>query len=93
MERMSRRAGDVGHAGRSSNENGEAMGFAQVNATIPVDLVVTRFRTFPEDGMVELWGEVGDYEVCVHLPLDDVRLRPLLAQEESQRGTRKQRRT
>ena len=57
------------------------MGFVQTNATVQVDLEVTRYRTFPEDGMVELWGHVGDYEVCVHLPLEQARTRGLLPPE------------
>jgi hypothetical protein len=60
-------------------EGGEAMAFVHANATIQIDLDVTRYRVFREDGMVEVWGYAGDYEVCVHLPLDDVRLRSLLA--------------
>jgi hypothetical protein len=59
--------------------------FVQTSATIPVDLEVSRYRTFPEDGMVELWGHVGDYEVCVHLPLTDDRVRALLGKVEEPR--------
>jgi hypothetical protein len=59
------------------------MAFVQVDTTIPIDLAVTRYRTFLEDGMVQIWGHVGDYEVCVHLPLDDARLRPLLGSTDS----------
>ncbi len=58
------------------------MGFVQTNATVPVDMAVTRFRIFREDGMVELWGYVGDYEVCVHVPVDDPRVRPLLPDQQ-----------
>lgn len=61
---------------------GKAMAFMQANTTISVDLAVARYRTFPEDGLVEVWGHMGDYEVCVHLPLDDARVRPLLVQAE-----------
>jgi hypothetical protein len=53
------------------------MSFVQSSAVIQVDLSVTRYRTYPEDGMVEVWGYVGDYEVCVHLPINDARVRGL----------------
>jgi hypothetical protein len=43
-----------------------------------VDLSVTRWQEFPEDGMVQVWGWVGDYEVSVWLPRHDPRLRPIL---------------
>jgi hypothetical protein len=59
--------------------------FVQTSATIKVDLELSRYRTFPEDGMVELWGHVGDYEICVHLPLTDDRVRTLLATAEGPR--------
>lgn len=69
------------------------MGFVQTNATVSVELAVTRYRTFPEDGMVEIWGHVGDYEVCVHLPLDDERVRRLIGEKQPpQRGERPNRR-
>jgi hypothetical protein len=64
------------------------MGFTQSNVTIPVEMLVTRYREFPEDGMVEVWGYVGDYEVCVHLPLDDDRTRRLLRQSRPPRISR-----
>jgi hypothetical protein len=69
------------------------MGFTQTNVTIPVEMAVTRYREFPEDGMVEVWGYVGDYEVCVHLPLDDDRARQLLGQPRHPRSGRSPKRT
>jgi hypothetical protein len=54
------------------------MGFVQSSAVIQVDMSVSRFRAFPEDGLVEVWGHVGDYEVCVHLPLEEAKSRGLL---------------
>jgi hypothetical protein len=54
------------------------MSFVQSSAVIQVDLSVTRYRSYPEDGMVEVWGYVGDYEVCVHLPIADAQARGLL---------------
>ena len=57
------------------------MGFVQSSAVIQVNLSVTRYRTFPEDGMVEVWGYVGDYEVCLHLPLEEAQSRGLLGKQ------------
>jgi hypothetical protein len=72
-------------------KSGDSMSFVQSAAVIPVDLHVTRFRTHVEDGLVEVWGYVGDYEVCVHLPLAEVRARGLLPAEP--RGKAPRRRT
>jgi hypothetical protein len=47
---------------------GDSMNFVQSSAVIKVDLQVTRHRLHWEDGLVEVWGYVGDYEVCVFLP-------------------------
>jgi len=66
------------------------MSFVQSAAVIPVDLHVTRYRTHAEDGLVEVWGYVADYEVCVHLPLVEARARGLLPEER--RGTAARRR-
>jgi hypothetical protein len=57
------------------------MSFVQSAAVIPVDLHVTRFRPYPEDGLVEVWGYVGDYEVCMHLPLAEAQARGLLPEQ------------
>jgi hypothetical protein len=46
-----------------------------VSATIQVDMEVERFEVFREDGMVQLWGYVGDYQVSVWFPLDDPRVK------------------
>lgn len=51
----------------------------ETSVVIQVDMQVSRFRPFPEDGMVEVWGHVGDYEVCVFLPLEVARARGLVA--------------
>jgi hypothetical protein len=64
-------------------ERGDALRFVQTDSTVTVDLAVTRYREFPEDGILELWGYVGDYEVCVHLPLDDDRARHILGRRQS----------
>ena len=47
------------------------MNFVQSSAVIPVDLQVTQHRLHWEDGTVEVWGYVGDYEVCVFLPVEE----------------------
>lgn len=52
---------------------------------IRVDMAVSRCRAFKEDGMAEVWGHVGDYEVCVWLPLDDPRVGPLLEAQNAKR--------
>jgi hypothetical protein len=57
------------------------MSFVQSSAVIQVDLNVTRYRTYPEDGAVEVWGYVGDYEVCVFLPLEKGRSEGLLGKQ------------
>jgi hypothetical protein len=64
------------------------MSFVQSTAVIPVDLQVTRYRLFPEDGLVEVWGYVGDYEVCVHMPVDDAKARGLLPAERHRAAAR-----
>jgi hypothetical protein len=53
------------------------MRFIESSAVIPVDLAVTHYRIHAEDQLVEVWGYVGDYEVCVHLPLEQARSRGL----------------
>jgi hypothetical protein len=58
------------------------MSFVQSAAVISVALQVTRYRLHPEDGVVEVWGYVGDYEVCVHLPVADAKARGLLSAEQ-----------
>jgi hypothetical protein len=47
------------------------------SCTIQVDMQVGRYQEFEEDGMVQVWGHVGDYEVSVWLPITDERLRLL----------------
>jgi hypothetical protein len=66
------------------------MGFVQSSAVIQVEMSVTRYRSFPEDGMVEVWGHVGDYEVCIHLPLEQARSRGLLRQERRSAAARRE---
>ena len=48
------------------------------SGTIQADMEVTRYRELPEDGAVQIWGYVGDYEASVWLPINDQRVRCLL---------------
>lgn len=50
---------------------------ADTETVIQVDLEVTSCRQL-KDGMVQVWGHVGDYEVCVYLPKTDPRLLSIL---------------
>jgi hypothetical protein len=54
------------------------MAFVQASGVIQVEMSVTRYQTFPEDGFAQVWGYVGDYEVAVCLPLTDPRVQRLL---------------
>ena len=54
------------------------MRFIQSTAVISVDLHVSRHGTYPVDGLVEVWGHVGDYEVCVFLPVEEALSRGLV---------------
>ena len=65
------------------------MDFLQSSAVISVDLEVTRFRRHPIDGMVEVWGYVGDYEVCIWLPVEEALSRQLVPNKWPGKGTRK----
>src|SRR5262245_20693747 len=91
--KLVRRRGWRGPCRRAEEEGRAAMGFTQTNATIPVEMAVTRYREFPEERMLDVWGYVGDYEVCVHLPLDDDRARQLLGQPRPPRSNRTSKRT
>jgi hypothetical protein len=51
---------------------------------------VNRYHEFPEDGLVEVWGHVGDYEVCVHLPLEEARSQGLLAKQPRRTAVRRE---
>jgi hypothetical protein len=64
-----------------------AVPFVSSSATIQVEMEVGRYREFRDDGMVEVWGWVGDYEVAVCFPVDDPRMRSL--KSKSRRTPRK----
>jgi hypothetical protein len=53
------------------------------SGTIQVDMHVIRYQEFPEDGVVQIWGYVGDYEASVWLPVDDQRVQRLLHRKKS----------
>ena len=67
------------------------MDFVPSTAVIQIDLNVTRYRIYQEDGVVEIWGHVGDYEVCVHLPVEHAEAKRLM-QERTDTPPRKSRR-
>ena len=50
--------------------------------TIHVDMEVSRYREFRGENLVEVWGHVGDYEVCGFLPKGDERVRKLKGKKE-----------
>ena len=43
--------------------------------TINVKMEVERFREFPDDDGVAVWGFVGDYEICLCLSRSDPRVK------------------
>lgn len=49
----------------------------QQPTTIAVEMEVTRFQEFLDDGLAQIWGYVGDYEVSVWISLDDPRVKTL----------------
>lgn len=53
-----------------------------VPGTIQVDLEVTSCEVFRADDMVQVWGYVGDYQVCLWLPLDDPRVQPFVRRDK-----------
>ncbi len=55
----------------------------KTSGAILVEMEVGGYREFKEDGMVEVWGWVGDYEVKVCFPSGDPRLRSLRAKSRS----------
>jgi hypothetical protein len=66
------------------------MDFVPSSAVIQVDMSVSRYRAFPEDGLVDVWGHVGDYEVCVHLPLEDARSKGLVGKQRRRAAARQE---
>lgn len=48
---------------------------------VQVELEVSRYRDFPEEQQMQIWGHVGDYEVCIDLPYTDKRVQRLKRQK------------
>ena len=53
------------------------MNAVQEPTTISVEMEVSRFREFRGEDLVEVWGHVGDYEVCIFLSKADERVRKI----------------
>jgi hypothetical protein len=51
------------------------MSAVQEPITISVEMEVSRYREFQDEDLVEVWGHVGDYEVCIFLSKADKRVR------------------
>ncbi len=66
------------------------MKLIESTAVIPVDLHVSRQGTYPVEGLVEVWGHVGDYEVCVFLPVEEALSRGLVPNAWPARASAKQ---
>lgn len=52
--------------------------------TIQVPLTIERIETIGRD-VVQVWGHVGDYEVCLYLPKTDPRVAPLLTKPRTRK--------
>ena len=61
------------------------MAIKQFSGTIAVDMNVTRYQVFPDDGIVQIWGYVGDYEVSVWLPITDVRVKGIIQKRQDKK--------
>ena len=48
---------------------------------LKVELEVSRYRDFPEEQLMQVWGHVGDYEVSIYLPYTDKRVQRLKRQK------------
>jgi hypothetical protein len=65
------------------------MQMPQEPVEILVEMDVNSFREFPEDGLAELRGYVGDYEVALCLPIKDKRVQGLKQQTKARGGSAK----
>ena len=45
--------------------------------TITVEMEVSSYREFRGEDLVEVWGHVGDYEVCIFLSKADQRVQKI----------------
>ncbi len=50
----------------------------QASGVMSVEMEVTRYQEYTVDGMVQVWGYVGDYEVSICLEATDPRLLAIL---------------
>ena len=55
--------------------------------TIFVEMEVSRYREYRGEDLVEVWGHVGDYELCIFLSKTDERVRKI-KQEPRRNGGR-----
>ena len=51
-----------------------------------MELEVSRYREFRGEDLVEVWGHVGDYEVCIYLSKADERVRKLKGKTNRGKG-------
>lgn len=63
------------------------MNAVQEPTTISVEMEVSRYREFRGEDLVEAWGHVGDYEVCIFLSKADERVR-IIKRESRRKGGR-----
>jgi len=47
------------------------------STTISVDMDVSRYREYRGEDLVEVWGHVGDYEICIFLSKADERVQKI----------------
>jgi hypothetical protein len=45
---------------------------------VAVPMNVTRIRTIDNNELVQVWGLVGDYEICTYLREDDGRVKAIM---------------
>ena len=54
--------------------------------TISVEMEVSRYREFRGEDLVEVWGHVGDYEVCIFLSRADERVQKIKRESHREGG-------
>lgn len=64
---------------------GSAPSDSSAGQTLKVDLRITRTRIPRDQDDIEIWGYVGDYEVCLSLPRNDPRVPALLHRKPTDR--------
>lgn len=55
----------------------------QEPVTIEVQMEVTRYQEFPDDGFVQLHGYVGDYGISLCIPINDRRVKQLKKKKDT----------